>query len=41
MGKIILLLNYKGGVGKIISIINIGAGMVELGKKVLLVDFDL
>ena len=40
MGKIISLLNHKGGVGKTTSTINIGAGMVELGKKVLLVDLD-
>ncbi len=40
MGKIISLLNHKGGVGKTTSVINIGAGMVELGKKVLLVDLD-
>lgn len=40
MGKIISLLNHKGGVGKTTSVINIGAGMVELGKKVLLIDLD-
>lgn len=40
MGMIISLLNHKGGVGKTTSAINIGAGMVELGKKVLLVDLD-
>lgn len=40
MGKIISLLNHKGGVGKTTSTINIGAGMVELGKKVLLLDLD-
>lgn len=40
MGIIISLLNHKGGVGKTTSTINIGAGMVALGKKVLLIDLD-
>ena len=40
MGIIISLLNHKGGVGKTTSAVNIGAGLVELGKKVLLVDLD-
>ena len=40
MGTVISLLNHKGGVGKTTSAINIGAGMVELGKRVLLVDLD-
>lgn len=40
MGKIISLLNHKGGVGKTTSAINIGAGLVELEKRVLLIDLD-
>lgn len=40
MAIIISLLNHKGGVGKTTSTINIGAGLVELGKRVLLLDLD-
>ncbi|MEZ4935493.1 MAG: ParA family protein [Saprospiraceae bacterium] len=40
MGIVISLLNHKGGVGKTTSVINIGAGMAEMGKKVLLIDLD-
>ncbi len=40
MGKVISLLNHKGGVGKTTSTINIGAGMAQIGKKVLLLDLD-
>jgi chromosome partitioning protein len=40
MATVLSLLNHKGGVGKTTSAINIGAGLVELGQRVLLVDLD-
>ncbi len=40
MGTVVSLLNHKGGVGKTTSTINLGAALVILGKKVLLVDLD-
>ena len=40
MSEIISLINLKGGVGKTVSSINIAYSMVELGKKVLIVDTD-
>ncbi|MGM0485079.1 MAG: ParA family protein [Candidatus Krumholzibacteriota bacterium] len=33
-------INKKGGVGKTTSVVNVGAGLTILGKKVLIVDLD-
>ncbi len=40
MTRIISVSNHKGGVAKTTSVVNLGAGIANLGRKVLLIDMD-
>jgi len=40
MARKISFVNYKGGVGKTAMVVNVGAALAKLGKRVLIIDCD-
>ena len=41
MSEVIVVTSGKGGVGKTTTSANVGTGLAEMGKKVVLIDADI